>query len=99
MHSFFLILSIFLLVGCNSIVTKILPPDFKPVTKERCEALNFYELGKADGLTAQRPGEKFDFWNKDCAQVGFKVSREEYDRGYQEGIQIIAVAKRVLWQE
>lgn len=71
--------------GCASTVSKILPIG-EPVTKERCEQIDVKALGFKDAKNGQRPGDKFDFWKKDCAAFGVTLDRALYDQGYQEGM-------------
>lgn len=73
--------------GCASVWQQILPPGFEPVTRERCEALDMRAIGEADGKNAQRAGDKFDYWKKDCRNVGVNLDRALYDEGYARGLE------------
>lgn len=70
--------------GCTTFMSWL--SGLPPVTEERCKSFDPFQFGLADGETAQRPGEKFEFWDKDCRQMGVKMSRPEYDRGYEIGL-------------
>jgi hypothetical protein len=72
------------LSGCTTFMSWLV--GLPPVTEDRCKAFNMFQIGLADGETAQRPGERFDFWDKDCRQVGVHLNRPEYDRGYEQGL-------------
>lgn len=78
-------LAVLALAGCASTVAKILPFG-EPVTKERCAAFSMLEFGRRDGREARRPGERFESWQQDCRAFGVKFDRDEYDRGYREGL-------------
>jgi|GEM_PF-5494647 len=76
------------LSGCQSIFLALLPNEFDPVTKERCEKLDMKALGKSDALIGHRDGDRYDFWKKDCAAFGVSLDRQVYGEGFQEGLQI-----------
>lgn len=58
----------------------------EPVTKDRCLSFDMFQMGEKEGLEGVRRGGKFEFWDKDCRAFGVKLSREDYDRGYDQGI-------------
>lgn len=72
--------------GCASVWQQILPPGFAPVTRERCEALDLRAIGETDGKNAQRAGDKYDYWKKDCGTFGVTLDRAAYDEGYAQGL-------------
>lgn len=80
----YLLSLVLLLGGCTTFMSWL--SGLPPVTEERCKAFNMFEFGYGDGQTAQRPGERFEFWDKDCRWAGVRLNRTEYDRGYEQGL-------------
>ncbi|MFN7728978.1 MAG: DUF2799 domain-containing protein [Bdellovibrio sp.] len=73
------------LSGCASQLSSFLGFG-APVSSQRCRAMDLEKMGLEDGRTGQRPGEKYDFWIKDCRIAGVPLDRALYDKGYAEGI-------------
>lgn len=73
------------LMGCAHEVAQFIGVG-APVSKERCESLDLNKMGFADGELGQKNGDKFSFWEKDCRQVGLKLDRDAYDKGYADGL-------------
>lgn len=86
------VLSAVLLSGCTSFMSWL--TGLHPVTEERCQKLNMFQIGLTDGETVQRQGEKFFFWDKDCRLVGVKLNRPDYDRGYEQGLKTYCSCER-----
>jgi hypothetical protein len=84
----FLVPFVFLVfVGCASVVQQWIP-GVEPVTAERCEKLDLKGMGYKDGEIGQRPGDRYDFWMKDCRSVGVRLNRDLYDEGFAEGLKV-----------
>lgn len=43
-------------------------------------------MGEQDGRVGNRPGEKLDFWKRDCGPFGVEFNRPLYDEGYNNGL-------------
>jgi hypothetical protein len=56
------------------------------LSKEQCLAGNWRDIGHRDGRQGYKP-ESLDAHNKACAEYGVTVNRDEYQQGYNEGIQ------------
>lgn len=74
--------------SCQSVFLALLPNEFDPVTKERCEKLDMKALGKSDAVVGRRDGDRYDFWKKDCAAFQVTLNRQAYGEGFQEGLQL-----------
>lgn len=71
--------------GCASFVAKVFPFG-EPVTRERCLAIDTYQMGFKDGADGQRSGEKLDFWRGDCRPFGVRLDEGKYAKGYDDGM-------------
>ena len=80
-----LIFAALLNTGCSSFMTWLIP-DAKPITKERCEQVNVYEVGLKDGREGQRFGDRFEFWDHDCRPFKVKIDKNKYSEGYKQGL-------------
>lgn len=87
-----LAISALALMGCTSFMSWL--TGLHPVTEERCQKLNMFQIGLTDGETVQRQGEKFFFWEKDCRWVGVTLNRVDYDRGYEQGLKTYCSCER-----
>lgn len=74
-----------LVTSCHSFVKFFLPDTFDSITAERCQKLDMKALGFENGRLGQRKGDRFEFWDKDCAVRGVQLDRAAYDQGYDEG--------------
>lgn len=72
-------LSVVFLFGCESIKKQ-------QITRERCESLDYYNMGLVDGTEAQRRGLKLESWKWDCKSFKIVPKEDDYNKGYDIGI-------------
>ena len=63
------------------------------VQKDHCEGLNTYKQGYSDALRGQSSDDFKEIINS-CAKYEVKLSQDDYNKGYQEGIKNFCTKKR-----